>query len=558
MRKFILTIGLLGGMAPSAWCVPQALNFQGRLLESGALVNGSRTMTFKIFDAASGGNQLFVESRSVNVSTGVFNVLIGDATTGGVPLSVFDGGDRYIEVQVGAQTLPRQRVVSVGYSFRSDSASYATKAGSLIEATTTQPVVLNVTQVNVTTIAVTGLVASGATVTGSLKVGNHTIILGENPATGGIPNTIAFENGDAFIKTQNPSAGNLTLEAGANKDILLSGGGNVGIGTASPGAKLDVAAGGIASGQANTTTGGLTLYNAASPNATVLQAGNATAAVTYKLPPTDGMAGSVLATDGTGNLYWRFIPSAFPPTLASATPHEGPPSGGTTINLVGTNFLSGATVLIGGNPATSVTVPNSTLITAVTPSGAPGFANITVRNPDNQAATIVNGFAYVLNGCTDGTEDQIFVAGAVIGCNGALPLSSAATLCSAGWHGCKPSIMRVSVSPSNALNPQYQQVVMNGATPNQLRWVFPDASGFPFDSVGGFGDPVACVDYSTTVRPVASPSYLNKHCYNCSGNLTPNSSTCLTQSTGFEGGNLSAAPSGTALGAMCCKDGSGY
>lgn len=396
MRKLILTISLLGGLVPSAWCVPQVLNFQGRLLESGALVNGSRAMTFKILDAASGGNQLFAESRSVNVSTGVFNVLVGDATTGGIPLSVFDGGDRYIEVQVGAQTLPRQRVVSVGYSFRSDSASFATQAGSLLTATTAQPVVINVTQVNVTTITVTSIVASSATVTGSLRVGNRTIILGENPATGGVPNTIAFENGDAFIKTQNPSAGDLTLEAGVNKNILLSGGGNVGVGVVSPETKMHVD-GVVTAGRASAATGGLKLYNSASSLATTIQAGNATTAVTYKLPPTDGLPSQVLSTDGNGNLVWRSVPSAPPPTLATVSPNSGTHLGGTAIGLTGTGFQFGVTVTIGGNPATGVTFNNGTQLSATTPvSGSAGPKDVRVINPDGQSVTLAGGFSYVI------------------------------------------------------------------------------------------------------------------------------------------------------------------
>ena len=89
-----------------------------------------------------------------------------------------------------------------------------------------------------------------------MKVGRNTIILGENPSTGGAPNTIAFTGGDAFIKTLDPLGGALTIETVAGKNIVLNTGANVGIGTASPGAKLDVAGGLIASGQANVTTGG--------------------------------------------------------------------------------------------------------------------------------------------------------------------------------------------------------------------------------------------------------------------------------------------------------------
>lgn len=462
MRKFILTISLLGGLAPSAWCVPQVLNFQGRLLESGALVNGSRAMTFKIFDAASGGNQLFAESRSVNVSTGVFNVLIGDATTGGIPLTVFDGGDRYIEVQVGAQTLPRQRVVSVGYSFRSDSASFATKAGSLLEATTAQPVIINVTQVNVTTISVTSLAASSATVSGSLRIGNHTIILGENPATGGVPNTIAFETGDAFIKTQDPSAGNLTLEAGANKDIFLSGGGKVGVGATAPETKMHVD-GVLTSGRASATTGGLKLYNSASSLATTIQAGNATTAVTYKLPPTDGVSGQALVTDGNGNLSWRTITVVPAPVISGINPNNGPTSGGMGVTVSGNNFQNGVSLKIDGIAATNVVYVNSFQFTATTPAGTAGAKDVMVTNPDGQSGTLTAGFSYYAPspGCSSGSESQVFTVGSMVGC-GVVPnwvtYANAAALCNQaqGWRLCTI--------------PEYG-ARRNGVTPQNKRWL---------------------------------------------------------------------------------------
>ncbi len=406
MRKLILTISLLAGFAPSAWCVPQVLNFQGRLLEFGALSNGSRTMIFRIFDAAGGGNLLFTESRSVNVSTGVFNVLVGDVTTGGIPLSVFDGGDRYIEVQVGVQTLPRQRVVSGGYSFRSQSAAFAAEAstaafaqraavadsisGGMVVSVTT----ITATTIHVTTITVTNIVATSGTVSGFLKVGKNTIILGESPQTGGVPNTIAFTGGNALIKTQAPSEGSLTLEAGGAQHIVLNPGGNVGIGTVSPGAKLDVAAGGIASGQANSITGGLALYNAVSPHATVLQAGNATSAVTYKLPPTDGQLGQVLTTDGAGNLQWTYVVPPVP-TLTTIAPSSGSTAGGAPITLGGTGFKSGATVAVGGNLATDVVFVNTTQIAAKSPPGVAGPQNVKVTNPDSNFTTLIGAFTYV-------------------------------------------------------------------------------------------------------------------------------------------------------------------
>ena len=43
------------------------------------------------------------------------------------------------------------------------------------------------------------------------------------------------------------------------------------------------------------------------------------------------------------------------PTLTSVSPTSGPTAGGTTITLTGTNFVSGATVRVGGVAATNVT-----------------------------------------------------------------------------------------------------------------------------------------------------------------------------------------------------------
>ncbi|MCI0342026.1 MAG: IPT/TIG domain-containing protein [Planctomycetales bacterium] len=75
-------------------------------------------------------------------------------------------------------------------------------------------------------------------------------------------------------------------------------------------------------------------------------------------------------------------------------PVTGPTAGGTAVTLTGTNFQAGATVAVGGAAATSVVLVSATSITAVTPAGAAGAANVVVTNPDSQAATLVNGFTY--------------------------------------------------------------------------------------------------------------------------------------------------------------------
>ncbi len=82
------------------------------------------------------------------------------------------------------------------------------------------------------------------------------------------------------------------------------------------------------------------------------------------------------------------------PTVGSVSPNSGPASGGTSVTVTGTNFVTGATVSFGGTGATNVTVVNGTSLTATTPAHAAGAVNVTVTNPDTQSGTLPSGFTY--------------------------------------------------------------------------------------------------------------------------------------------------------------------
>jgi formylglycine-generating enzyme required for sulfatase activity len=60
--------------------------------------------------------------------------------------------------------------------------------------------------------------------------------------------------------------------------------------------------------------------------------------------------------------------------------------GGTTITITGTEFTNASSVKVGGVAATGVTVVNRTTITAVTPAGAAGPANVTVTTVGGTAS----------------------------------------------------------------------------------------------------------------------------------------------------------------------------
>jgi hypothetical protein len=74
------------------------------------------------------------------------------------------------------------------------------------------------------------------------------------------------------------------------------------------------------------------------------------------------------------------------PLITAVTPGLGPVAGGTAITISGSNFLTGATVTIGGVPAGAVAV-TATSISCTTPAGPAGPATLVVTNPDTQSAS---------------------------------------------------------------------------------------------------------------------------------------------------------------------------
>jgi plastocyanin len=83
------------------------------------------------------------------------------------------------------------------------------------------------------------------------------------------------------------------------------------------------------------------------------------------------------------------------PTISGIAPNNGPPAGGTSVTISGSNFGSGATVKFGTNAATNVNVVSSTSITATTPAHNEGAVDVTVTNSDGQTAIATQGFTYV-------------------------------------------------------------------------------------------------------------------------------------------------------------------
>jgi hypothetical protein len=107
-----------------------------------------------------------------------------------------------------------------------------------------------------------------------------------------------------------------------------------------------------------------------------------------------GRAITATATDAAGNTS-EFSTCVFTPLplVSQIQPTSGLASGGTAVSVTGQDFQTGATLQIGGNPASNVAVVNPTSLTGLAPALTPGTLNaVAVINPDVQAGVLAEGF----------------------------------------------------------------------------------------------------------------------------------------------------------------------
>ena len=129
----------------------------------------------------------------------------------------------------------------------------------------------------------------------------------------------------------------------------------------------------------------------------------------------DYIGSTQVSTDGSGNASFdvtlpvtveagrRIVATATDPNgstsefsqrlIFSMTPRSGPPAGGTSLTINGMLFADGATVTVGGVPASAVTVVNSAKITAaVASTSCRTLHDVVVTNSDGTGGTLFNGW----------------------------------------------------------------------------------------------------------------------------------------------------------------------
>ena len=123
MKKWIIAV-LTIAASLNLWAqAPELFRYQGRLVDGTNLVNATLPMSFKLYDAQSGGNLLYEDSSSVLVVDGLYSTTIGDNTVFGSLTNAMTNAAVYLELTVNGETLsPRERLVSVPYALNATTA----------------------------------------------------------------------------------------------------------------------------------------------------------------------------------------------------------------------------------------------------------------------------------------------------------------------------------------------------------------------------------------------------------------------------------------------------
>lgn len=124
MKASTIAAGLLVLLVSAATAIaaPTRITFSGRLTTSTGPVTGAVNLTFKLFDGATGGTEVWTETRNgIGAQDGLVFVELGETTT--LDEAVFDGPRKFLEITVGTEILtPRLTINSVPYAISATSA----------------------------------------------------------------------------------------------------------------------------------------------------------------------------------------------------------------------------------------------------------------------------------------------------------------------------------------------------------------------------------------------------------------------------------------------------
>ncbi len=212
-RAFVLGFVIALALLCVSPVVAQPFTYQGVLRQNGQPVNGTRSISFKLFTAPTDGSQVgSTLTQNVNVQNGLFTVELNFG-------NVWDGSDRYLEISVGSTTLsPRVKINPTPYASYAGTAFFAQRPWQ----TAGSNIFYNAGNVGIGT----GSPSERLHVNGNIRLADDRSIFGLDQLVGF--NDLCLY-GDAM----------------GGPDVYIAANGNVGIGTTSPSARLSLG-GGIA------------------------------------------------------------------------------------------------------------------------------------------------------------------------------------------------------------------------------------------------------------------------------------------------------------------------
>jgi hypothetical protein len=275
----LLTV-LLGGAGPTGAQsgAPTVVSYQGQVTVGGAAYTGAGYFKFAVVDqvgtttywsndGTSVGGSEPTNAVQLGVSNGLFSVLLGDTTLANMTAllaSAFDGTERTLRVWFSSdgvaftQLAPDRRIAAAPYALQAEDVKNAwrlagnagtTPATHFVGTTDAQPLVFRTNNIEYMRLDTSGRLGLGA------PPGTQRLTI---RGMGSLSDWIQFQDASGVNQWHlNYSGGGLNLvESGVSENrLFLQDGGNVGIGTNDPQARLDVAGSIRASSQLVSTVG---------------------------------------------------------------------------------------------------------------------------------------------------------------------------------------------------------------------------------------------------------------------------------------------------------------
>ena len=233
-----------GAQAPSAAepasgsVVPRVIQFSGTVKDAeGKLATGPVELTFSLYQFEEGGRPLWVETQTVQLdSQGHYTVLLGAASSAGLPLDVFTSGSaRWLGVQPALPGVGEQpRVLLVGVPYALKAADAETLGGKPASAfmLTSEPA--NQAQGAASVPGAAGAAGSQNGVSSRRTTDNSEVSPGNSPLATACKGVTA--DGTA---TANQVA-KFTAPCQIHQSLIFDNGTNVGVRTTSPAATVDI------------------------------------------------------------------------------------------------------------------------------------------------------------------------------------------------------------------------------------------------------------------------------------------------------------------------------